>query len=95
MSAPVRFQLRRTKGWRMPPNSVAVTRPGRWGNYAGATREDFDRDLATMSNADRAFYCDQVQEHLRGRNLGCWCDLPAPGEADKCHGASLLVLANE
>lgn len=31
---PVRIQLRRTKGWRMPPNTVKVTRgPGsKWGN---------------------------------------------------------------
>lgn len=29
---PKRVQLRRTKGWRMPPNTVGVCRPGRWGN---------------------------------------------------------------
>ena len=29
---PVRIQRKRTKGWRMPPNTVSVTRPGRWGN---------------------------------------------------------------
>lgn len=27
-----RIQRKRTKGWRMPPNTVSVTRPGRWGN---------------------------------------------------------------
>ena len=32
MSAPVRIQLRRTKGWRLPPNSLSVARPGCWGN---------------------------------------------------------------
>lgn len=30
--APKRIQRRRTKGWRMPPNTVSVTRPGKWGN---------------------------------------------------------------
>jgi len=30
--APVRVQLRRTKGWRMPENTVSVARPGRFGN---------------------------------------------------------------
>lgn len=32
--APVRVWLRRTKGWRLPPNTIVVTRgPGRlWGN---------------------------------------------------------------
>lgn len=29
---PRRIQLRRTKGWRMPPNTVSVARPGKWGN---------------------------------------------------------------
>lgn len=29
---PIRIQLRRTKGWRMPPNTVKVDRSTRWGN---------------------------------------------------------------
>ena len=29
---PHRVQRKRTKGWRMPPNTVSVTRPGFWGN---------------------------------------------------------------
>ena len=29
---PVRIQRKRTKGWRMPPNTVSVCRPGKWGN---------------------------------------------------------------
>lgn len=29
---PKRIQLKRTKGWRLPPNTVVVSRPGRWGN---------------------------------------------------------------
>lgn len=29
---PVRIQRKRIKGYRMPPNTVSVTRPGRWGN---------------------------------------------------------------
>lgn len=32
MIAPVRIQLRRTKGWRMPENTVKVTRPSLYGN---------------------------------------------------------------
>ena len=32
MSAPTRIQLRRTKGWRMPENTVKVARPTKWGN---------------------------------------------------------------
>jgi len=32
MTTPVRIQLKRTKGWRMPMNTVKVGRPGKWGN---------------------------------------------------------------
>lgn len=32
MSAPKRIQLSRAKGWRLPPNTVNVARPSRWGN---------------------------------------------------------------
>ena len=32
MTRPLRIQLSRRKGWRMPPNTVSVARPGRWGN---------------------------------------------------------------
>lgn len=29
---PVRITLSRKKGWRMPPNTLKVSRPGKWGN---------------------------------------------------------------
>lgn len=29
---PKRIQRKRTKGWQMPPNTVSVARPGKWGN---------------------------------------------------------------
>jgi len=32
MTGPVRIQLRRVKGWRMPENTVKVDRTTRWGN---------------------------------------------------------------
>lgn len=35
---PIRIQRKRTKGWKMPPNTVSVTRPGKWGNPFRATR---------------------------------------------------------
>ena len=85
---PVRIQLKRTKGWRMPANTVKVARPSPYGNYAGPTKEDFDRDIEEMSNADRAFFMDRVAE-LRGKNLACWCPLDRP-----CHADTLLALAN-
>jgi hypothetical protein len=32
MEQPKRIQRKRIKGWKMPPNTVSVTRPGKWGN---------------------------------------------------------------
>ena len=32
MNRPIRIQRKRTKGWRMPPNTVYVGRPTKWGN---------------------------------------------------------------
>jgi hypothetical protein len=29
---PLRIQRRRTKGWKLPPNTASVTRPGKFGN---------------------------------------------------------------
>ncbi len=29
---PHRVQLSRKKGWKLPPNTTSVARPGRWGN---------------------------------------------------------------
>lgn len=43
-SWPMRVQLSRRKGWKMPPNTVSVARPGKWGNPFRI--EIFGRDLA-------------------------------------------------
>ncbi len=32
MTGPRRIQRSRKRGWRAPPNTVMVTRPGKWGN---------------------------------------------------------------
>lgn len=29
---PLRIQRKRTRGWKMPENTINVTRPGKWGN---------------------------------------------------------------
>lgn len=84
-----RVQRQRTKGWRMPPNTVYVGRPSKWGNaYQG---------LVTQVDAVEAFRAEHVSwnhDHLmrwlaplRGRNLACWCPLTEP-----CHADVLLEL---
>lgn len=41
---PIRVQLSRRNGWRMPENTVKVSRPGYWGNPFAASV--FGRDAA-------------------------------------------------
>jgi hypothetical protein len=36
-----------------------------------------------------------VRQQLAGRDLLCWCPLPAEGEPDYCHAVVLLDLANQ
>ena len=42
---PHRVQLRRTKGWRMPPNTVSVARPTIWGNPFSVQDYGVDRAM--------------------------------------------------
>lgn len=95
MDRPIRIQLSRRKGWRMPPDTVRVSRPGMWGNYAATAS-----GLATGAAAVEAFrrwleheaseaWKTHAQMTLRGKNLACWCRLDQP-----CHADMLLELAN-
>ena len=100
---PNRVQLRRTKGWRMPPNTVKVDRTTKWGNpfrigqpnpYGTTTK---DRRHAWRLYQGFAPLDDELvkaaRRELRGKNLACWCPLDNPYE-DVCHAAVLLRLAN-
>lgn len=93
---PERIQRQRTAGWRMPPNTVYVGRPSKWGNpfVVGETHGNFGR----IRSAERAVdlfelhigpmgnyeYDDGTHnlEELRGKNLACWCPLDQPCHAD-------------
>ena len=100
---PHRVQLRRTKGWRMPPNTVKVDRTTRFGNPfqpgmpgmpdRRTAVELFERafhggDL-TREDPDSPFTEENIRAALRGKNLACWCPLD-----DACHADVLLKIAN-
>lgn len=99
MNAPVRIQLKRTKGWRMPENTVKVDRTTRWGNpYRIGDRYSIDgmkfgkvKDAQMAVDLFRRRHIRGRTEiiHLRGKNLACWCK---PGEP--CHADVLLEIAN-
>lgn len=87
MTAPRRIQRQRVRGWRMPENTVSVTRPGRWGNpfrpggvipfLPGRTVED-KRHAASLylgsAPQDTALVA-AARARLAGRNLACFCKL--------------------
>jgi Domain of unknown function (DUF4326) len=75
----------------MPPNTVYVGRPTKWGNpyalpaYSRRLAIDLYRNwLDGLVN--RAAL---RPKELKGKNLACWCPLDQP-----CHADILLELAN-
>lgn len=101
-----RIQLRRTKGWRKPANTVVVSRPSRWGNpyrptFAGHVTGDPLCVMLAVQKFQHELWAGHlgvtiadVKRELRGKNLACWCPLPGPGQRDLCHASVLLELAN-
>lgn len=99
---PKRIQRKRTKGWRMPPNCVSCTRPGKFGNpyRVGSEYEDIDGAMCIVQDAEHAVECfrhyainvigvKRIQRELRGKDLACFCSLDKP-----CHADVLLEIAN-
>ncbi len=98
---PRRIQRKRTKGWRMPANTVYVGRPSKWGNpyavvppWASMTKQKavarYKKSLlAERARAPKAFA--RWIAPLRGKNLACWCREDEP----HCHADILLRLANK
>ena len=99
---PERIQRKRTKGWRMPGNTVYVGRPTKFGNHfeVGQINVFLSRRMTAQDCVNRykahleanRFTCvnmDAVVAELKGKNLACWCRLSEP-----CHADVLLELAN-
>ena len=88
-----RIQRKRTKGWRMPPNTVYVGRPTKWGNPfvigtilyfpdpRALTRENviemYESWVRKKVNEDPTFL-----NPLKGKDLACFCPLDKPCHAD-------------
>lgn len=102
---PKRIQRKRTKGWRMPDNTVYVGRGSRWGNMYIVGEQcmtPWGDDILVRDNAHaaRLFRTEMVNdillhrpdylEPLRGKDLACWCRLD-----QACHADVLLELANK
>ncbi len=96
---PQRVQRKRTKGWRMPPNTVYVGRPSRWGNpfragHVSLSFGDCNSDEEALSQFREWLLtmdslAGQAKQELQGKNLACWCPTDRP-----CHADVLLEIAN-
>jgi len=83
MSAPTRVQLKRTKGWRMPENTVKVDRSTRFGNpFAviegirdAATAVDLFRRAMRTPASLRRHQILTILKGQRGRGEGAILDI--------------------
>lgn len=103
MTQPVRVQLSRAKGWKMPPNTVKVDRTSKWGNPftvadVKASGVFGSKDMLqgicvskfrSALSYNLPFTCEEVRAELAGKDLACWCAIGSP-----CHADVLLELAN-
>ncbi len=99
-----RIQRKRTKGWKMPANTVYVGRPSKWGNpfliHPAEICNKCGQEIDSEMDAETAVRCFSHSLELRammpfisqlkGKNLACWCPLD-----QSCHADVLLKLANQ
>lgn len=75
----LRFQLRRTKGWRMPENGVSVARPSRFSNPF-TIRDALQFKFASTESEARVLVVAAFAEWLEDGRAIVWGD-PAAGDA--------------
>lgn len=106
MTAPIRIQRKRTKGWRVPKGAIYVGRPTRWGNpyRAGATvlgrsiRDPHEIVVRDAAHAVSLYRNDFLHHQQRSADLVAELrghDLVCWCPLDQpCHADVLLELAN-
>ena len=79
-----RYQLKRTKGWRMPPGAVKCDRTTKWGNPIVPGKKAFGLPVKDKRHAASLYlgFAPQqealvaaAREELAGKDLACWCGL--------------------
>ncbi len=74
----------------MPPNTVSVARPSRWGNPYKIEPNGFSLSEAVALYREWVTpHAAVVRDELHGKNLACYCPLDRA-----CHADVLLDLAN-
>lgn len=93
MDIPKRIQRKRTKGWKMPENTIYVGRPTKWGNPFHVKDFGIEKSIELFRQnimANESIFVEMELEKLKGKNLACFCK-----EGSKCHADVLLELANK
>lgn len=100
-----RIQRKRSKGWKMPENTVCIDRMSKWGNpfVINPNIKDGSKHPKgiTVKTREDAIECykemfrlrpdmaKKAKKELAGKNLACWCRLD-----QACHADVLLEIAN-
>jgi hypothetical protein len=103
--SPQRIQQKRQKGWRMPPNSVSVTRPGPYGNpfkanvnvvrldgtaYYRTSQMAVEQFREWLAKPEQQTLVERARKELRGKNVACFCH----EDSLYCHGDVWIEVAN-
>lgn len=75
-------------------NDLSNSTIGTWPNEQEARRFAAEAYLHWLRQPEQAALLAAARTELAGRDLMCWCPLPAEGEPDHCHAAVLIRLAN-
>jgi len=88
----------------MPPNTVYVGRPTKWGNpfdYRKCSRKKavqyYQRAIKRPIGIYLAMWRHEIKttlHELKGKNLACWCPILKDGLYVPCHADVLISLAN-
>ncbi len=107
-TTPRRVQLKRTKGWRLPPNTVVVSRPSKWGN----PYRPWSKPTAATRAMSVALFARELKATIADPTLQAWGTTNLRNIADSladlrgknlacwcpldqpCHADVLLELAN-
>ena len=107
---PERVQLKRKKGWRLPPNTVSVARPGFYGNPFSVAPKNTPGSKVGLSyiavpTVEDAVECFRtwLQDNPNGQDVARRAKAELKGKnlacwckpGDLCHADVLLEIAND
>lgn len=91
--SPVRVQLSRRAGSRLPPNTRSVAYPSKFANPHRPASRSTEANVAAVEQYRAHLRAhpeliDAIRAELAGVNVACWCPLTMP-----CHGDVDLAVA--